>query len=246
MDYSILAISAAITLIAAALTVPAGFGLATMLTPVVLLLLPPHEAIAVVALIHAAHNAWKLKVLRSSVDFSALKHYGWAMVIGALIGASLNSFIDPNPLLLIVGIALVILPLLTISEKWTNFRIPEAEDRLGGFGSGMLGGLTGHQGALRAMFLQNRLPDKTAYAATAAVLALVVDLSRIPVYLFRDHSIINENWILIVVLVLCAIIGVHIGKRWLIKWKNNTIRSIILTGIVASGVLYIIEAAKEI
>ncbi len=245
MDYSILAISAAITLIAAALTVPAGFGLATMLTPVVLLLLPPHEAIAVVALIHAAHNAWKLKVLRSSVDFSALKHYGWAMVIGALVGASMNSFINPNPLLLIVGIALVILPLLTISERWTDFRIPEAEDRFGGFGSGLLGGLTGHQGALRAMFLQNRLPDKTAYAATAAALALVVDLSRIPVYLFRDHSVVNENWILIVTLVLCAIIGVQIGKQWLTKWKNSTIRSIILTGIVVSGLLYINESIEK-
>ena len=33
----------------AALTVPAGFGLSTMLTPFALLLMPPHEAVAVVA-----------------------------------------------------------------------------------------------------------------------------------------------------------------------------------------------------
>ena len=33
----------------AALTVPAGFGLSTMLTPMVLLLMGPHEAVAVVA-----------------------------------------------------------------------------------------------------------------------------------------------------------------------------------------------------
>ena len=47
MDVMLIIVSMAITLIAAALTVPAGFGLATMLTPVVLLWLPPHEAIAV-------------------------------------------------------------------------------------------------------------------------------------------------------------------------------------------------------
>ena len=33
--------------LAAALTVPAGFGLSTMLTPMVLLLMGPHEAVAV-------------------------------------------------------------------------------------------------------------------------------------------------------------------------------------------------------
>ena len=43
--------------LAAALTVPAGFGLSTMLTPMVLLLMGPHEAVAVVAIVHGAHNA---------------------------------------------------------------------------------------------------------------------------------------------------------------------------------------------
>ena len=167
--------SMVITLIAAALTVPAGFGLATMLTPVVLLWLPPHEAIAVVAIIHGAHNAWKLKVLRSSINIDAVKRYGWALILGAIIGSLLQSKIPSNPLLLVVGIALIILPLLSVTEKWTKLRLGETEDRIGGFGSGFFGGLTGHQGALRALFLQKRLPDKLAYAATASILALVVD-----------------------------------------------------------------------
>ena len=42
------------------------------------------------------------------------------------------------------------------------------------------GGLSGHQGALRAMFLKRRLSDKMSYASTASVLALCVDLTRIP------------------------------------------------------------------
>ena len=41
--------------LAAALTVPAGFGLSTILTPMVLLLMGPHEAVAVVAVVHGAH-----------------------------------------------------------------------------------------------------------------------------------------------------------------------------------------------
>ena len=116
MDGGLIVFSLLATFFAAALTVPAGFGLATMITPVVFLWLEPHEAVAVVGIVHGSHNAWKLKVLRSSVDYSAVRRYGWAMVIGALIGAALNTAVEADPLLLIVGIALVILPLLSISE----------------------------------------------------------------------------------------------------------------------------------
>ena len=243
MDASLIVFSLFATFFAAALTVPAGFGLATMITPIVFLWLEPHEAVAVVGIVHGSHNAWKLKVLRSSVDYSAVRRYGWAMVVGALLGAALNTAVEADPLLLIVGVALVVLPLLSMSERWTNVRLPDAEDRIGGFGSGFFGGLTGHQGALRAMFLQKRLPNKTEYAATAAVLALVVDVTRVPVYVaLEGWQILDAGW-LILGLVLAAILGVHLGKRWLKKWKSDTIRNGILVAIVVSGVLYIREAA---
>ena len=246
MEIHLLVLSMVITLIAAALTVPAGFGLATMLTPVLLFWLPPHEAIAVVAIIHGAHNAWKLKLLKSSVDYTAVKRYGWALIIGAVIGALLHSYLTSDPLLLVVGVALIILPILSVTERWTNLRLPESEDRIGGFGSGFFGGLTGHQGALRALFLQKRLPDKLSYAATASLLALAVDLTRIPIYLLFEGRAIIDEYILISALVLSAIIGVNLGKVWLIKWKQSRIRIGILMAIVASGILYIVEASKRL
>lgn len=242
MDVGLLGFSLAATFLAAALTVPAGFGLATMITPVVFLWLEPHEAVAVVAIVHGSHNAWKLKVLRESVDYSSVRRFGWAMVMGALLGASLNTVFESNLLLLLVGVALVVLPVLSVTERWTTLRLPESEDRIGGFGSGFFGGLTGHQGALRAMFLQKRLPDKTEYAATAAVLALVVDVTRIPVYVaLEGWQILEAGW-LIVGLVLAAILGVQLGKRWLKKWKSERIRIGILIAIVLSGVMYVHEA----
>ncbi len=242
MELALFVFSLLATFVAAALTVPAGFGLATMITPVVFLWLEPHEAVAVVAIVHGSHNAWKLKVLRDSVDYSAVRRFGWALVAGALIGALLNTIVDAEPLLLLVGIALVVLPTLSVTERWTKFRLPETEDRIGGFGSGFFGGLTGHQGALRAMFLQKRLPDKAEYAATAAILALVVDITRIPVYVAIGGWQILDSGLLIVGLVIAAILGVQLGKRWLKKWKSNSIRNGILIAIVASGLLYIHEA----
>ncbi|MDE0954072.1 MAG: sulfite exporter TauE/SafE family protein [Candidatus Poseidoniales archaeon] len=228
--------------IAAALTVPAGFGLSTILTPLVLLLLPVHEAVAVVAIVHCAHNAGKYLSLRESVDFSAFRRYGIWLVFGSIIGALLQNQVSGDPLLLLVGIFLIILPILSISEKWTGYTIPEANDQMGGFGSGFMGGLSGHQGALRAMFLTRRLPDKMAYAATASVLALCVDISRIPVYLFFRTDEITSHLNLTIVLVISALIGVRVGKKWLQSLQSSHIHFMVMSGIIGSGIFYILEA----
>ena len=233
-------------LLAAALTVPAGFGLATMTTPIFLLWFEPHHAIAGVAIVHGAHNAMKSRMLRTHIDRDALRRFGWALLLGALIGALLQSVIPPDPLLLLVGLALVVLPALKVSESWTRIRLPEAEDRIGGFGSGFLGGLTGHQGALRAMFLKQRLPDKSEYAATAAVLALVVDMTRIPIYLWHDVSVLTLDPFLLVGFVLAALLGAQIGRIWLEKWKSDDIQKGIMVGLVITGVLYVREAIEAL
>ena len=68
MDIWILLFVSVGAFVAAALTVPAGFGLSTMLTPLVLFVLGPHEAVAIVAVIHGAHNGWKLFILEEHLD----------------------------------------------------------------------------------------------------------------------------------------------------------------------------------
>ena len=228
--------------LAAALTVPAGFGLSTILTPLVLLLMGPHEAVAVVAVVHGAHNAGKFAALRESVDFEAFRRYGVWLVLGAILGAALQNEVPQKPLLALIGAFLVSLPLLSMSEGWTGYRIPEANDSLGGFGSGFMGGLTGHQGALRAMFLTRRLPDKMTYAATASVLALCVDLSRVPVYLLFRYDEMSQLAALTLVLVISALIGVRVGKTWLERLKSEWIHRGVMGGIVLSGAFYMYEA----
>ena len=228
--------------LAAALTVPAGFGLSTILTPLVLLLMGPHEAVAVVAVVHGAHNAGKFAALRESVDFEAFRRYGVWLVLGAILGAALQNEVPQKPLLALIGAFLVSLPLISMSEGWTGYRIPEANDSLGGFGSGFMGGLTGHQGALRAMFLTRRLPDKMTYAATASVLALCVDLSRVPVYLLFRYDEMSQHAALTLVLVISALIGVRVGKTWLERLKSEWIHRGVMGGIVLSGAFYMYEA----
>ena len=96
-------IVAAGAFIAAALTVPAGFGLSTMLTPFVLWFMPPHEAIAVVAVVHGAHNAAKCWSMWEWIDFSAFKRYGVWLIFGAIAGAGLQNQVSQDPLLVVAS-----------------------------------------------------------------------------------------------------------------------------------------------
>lgn len=232
--------------LAAALTVPTGFGLATMITPIFLLWFEPHHAIAGVAIVHGAHNGMKAFMLKSHIGREAIQRFGLMLIFGAGCGALLQSYIPSTPLLFLVGLTLVVLPLLTMSASWSDFRLPASYDQAGGFASGLLGGLTGHQGALRAMFLKQRVVEKTQYAATAATLALIVDMVRVPLYMWQDASILGAQPWLLLGFILAALFGARLGKTWLEQWKSDTIHHWILFCLVASGVLYMAEAVMAV
>ena len=85
------------------------------------------------------------------------------------------------------------------------------------------------------------MPDKMAYAATASILALCVDLSRIPVYFVYRHEEILQHIILSCVLVISVLLGVNVGKRWLKSLKSEWIRRGVLGGIISSGFFYLYE-----
>ena len=127
--------------VAAALTVPAGFGLATMTTPLFLLWFEPHQAIAGVAVVHGAHNAMKSRMLRTHIDRDALRRFGWALLLGALIGALLQSVIPAGPLLLL-RCSVDRVAHLEVSERGR----PSVRAEIRRIRLGFLGGLTGHQG----------------------------------------------------------------------------------------------------
>ena len=93
--------------IAAILTVPAGFGLSTILTPLVLLVMDPHEAVAIVAIVHGAHNGGKYVAMKKYVDFDAVRKYGIWLIVGAILGALLQNKVPDAPLLAIIGIFLI-------------------------------------------------------------------------------------------------------------------------------------------
>ena len=111
----------------------------------------------------------------------------------------------------------------SFSTKW----IPA-----GGVLSGFFGGLSGHQGALRTIFLTRAGLSKEEFVGTIAVVATLVDIVRIIVYgltVFKKHFAMIEpgKWILVVIAVIAAWTGSFLGSRLLRKITMRGLRFII-------------------
>ena len=223
--------------LSASLTLMTGFGLGTILTPVFLIFYDVKIAILIVAVVHLSNNLLKLSLFRSYVSLDILKRFGALTLIGAFIGAFLQGKMDSSAVKILLGIALILLGLKEVTGLGERLRLPQKIDFIGGFLSGLLGGFVGNQGAIRSAYLLNYNIPKEAFVATAAIIASVVDVTRIPVYMFNNKDVLANNWILLLITTVSAFAGTFAGKRFLKKISVKTFKVYVAVAIVIIGAL---------
>jgi len=193
--------------LAGAIAAVSGFGIGSLLTPILMLSMPTPHAVAVLAIPHAWATMIRWLRLRSDVHGPTFRQFGVASAIGGLGGAALQSQLASAALTLVLASLLV----LAGSTELAGRRVPLPRTRawrfLGGVLSGLFGGLVGNQGGIRAAALLGfRLPPRQL-VATATASALLVDAARVPIYFLTAGGVIAEAaryWIV-------ASIGVTIG-----------------------------------
>ena len=85
-----------VTFSAAILTFFSGFGLGTILTPVMMIFFPTEIAIAFTGLVHFSNNIFKFFLVGKNIDKKVLIRFGLPSVIAALIGSYLLVLIDSD------------------------------------------------------------------------------------------------------------------------------------------------------
>jgi uncharacterized membrane protein YfcA len=132
-----------------------------------------------------------------------------------------------SPLNVVVGMLILVFVTLEISPKFSSISLSKKYLPLGGAISGFFGGLSGHQGAFRSMFLLKSGLTKEEFIATGVVLAVMVDVSRMLIYSWdisiQQHSI---EWSLVFAASISAFLGAYFGTKLI---KKVTIKSIQLT-----------------
>jgi uncharacterized membrane protein YfcA len=214
----------------------AGFGSSALLIPVALLFMDIKTAIFVVAVFHLFNNIFKIRVFWKKIDFKIFLLFGIPSILMAFVGAMLISRIPLDVVKSVLGVFLIVYAAYSFIKPKFGLKKSKPTAVVGGSLSGFFAGLIGLGGAIRGAFLTAFNLPKEIYVATSAMIAAVIDTTRIPTYLITKTVQDNSFYILLPFLCVMAYFGVLTGKVLLQKINQDTFRRIVSLAIFAAGV----------
>jgi uncharacterized membrane protein YfcA len=199
-------------------------------------------ALILVAISHIFGNLGRINFFRHGIDKKIIATFGIPSILFSFLGASIVGILSQDILKVILGAFLIIISVLFLVKP--SLKVPTNRNIViaGGGISGLITGLVGTGGALRATFLTGFNLEKTKYIATAAVIALGTDATRIPLYLSQGF-LLQHYYYYIPTLAATAIGGSYIGKKIVGKIDQNIFRKIVLIAIILVSINFIISGS---
>lgn len=242
--------------LAACLTVYSGFGLGTLLMPIIDIFFPLPIAIAMTAFVHFLNNIFKFLLLRKAIQWNATLKFALPAIIAAVPGAILLNYLSDlpplfsyslfhtsftmTPIKIVIGLLLIIFSTLELRSMGESLIFKSKWLPVGGLISGFFGGLSGQQGAFRAPFLLHLGLTKEQFVATSAGIALLVDATRLITYSMTFQNIWSSqqlSFTFLLTVVFAAFLGSMVGVIGLTKVTFSFIQYLVATLLYVLGTL---------
>ena len=241
-DFNLLLIAASI--LSGAIASVTGFGIGSILTPLLALQVGTKTAVAVIAIPHFAATLIRFWMVRGHVNRKVLLGFGVASAAGGLGGALLHSSSQSSVLTLVFGALLVFAGFMGITGLTQKMAFHGPGAWIAGVLSGGFGGLVGNQGGIRSAALMAFDLPKESLVATATAVGIVVDLARMPVYFASEHHDLYANWGWMLTATVGVVIGTGLGIKFLHGISETMFRRVLGVLIFLLGVYMIISGAK--
>jgi hypothetical protein len=170
-----------------------------------------------------------------------------ALILGWLSGippifeyAAFGNQIQVSPLKLVVGILILTFVMLELSPGFSSLSLDKKYLPYGGVISGFFGGLSGHRGAFRSMFLLKVGLGKEEFVATGVILAVMVDMSRMLIYGWEMSGQRQAlQWPLVIAASVSAFMGAYFSSKLFRKITIKTIQIVVsvLLVVVSLGLM---------
>lgn len=238
------------------LTLFAGFGLGTLLLPVFAFFFPVEVAVAATAVVHLANNLFKASLVGRSADWRIIARFApgaaAASVAGALVLRAVSGLpalatyrigthiCTVTPVKVLIAALMLAFAAFEVHPRYRTVTFGERHFLVGGLLSGFFGGISGHQGALRAVFLLKAGLTPQVLVATGAACAIVVDVARLvvygPAFFTKDFVALNgaSGRSLVWTAMAAAFVGTFVGTRTLRRVSLRTMQ--ILAGVLLVGI----------
>ena len=208
---------------------------------------------ALTAVVHFLNGLFKLALVGRHADMGIVARFGIPAFVASLLGAWVLlwlSWADPLltyslwgrearvlPVKVVIGLLLLAFALVELLPSFRRMTFGPRHLVVGGLLSGFFGGLSGMQGALRSAFLAKVDVRKEVFIATGAVVATLIDVSRLGLYwsiLTKEH--VNIDYALLTGAVVCAFAGAFLGNRFLHAVTMTAVRGIVAATLVIVSV----------
>jgi uncharacterized membrane protein YfcA len=222
----------------------AGFGSSTIYLPLASYLLEFKTALVLVAIFHFFGNMSRIAFFRHALDKKVLLLFGIPSFVLSLIGASLVGDLPQTFLKFILGIFLISISIMFLLRPKLAFPTNTNSLVLGGGISGFIVGLIGTGGTLRAAFLTGLKMDKEKYIATAAVIALGTDATRIPSYVSAGF-LLEQYYYLVPILFATAVAGSYVGRKIVTRIDQDKFKRLVLIAVILASIKFIVDGITE-
>ena len=236
------------SVLAGAVASVSGFGIGSLLTPVLMLSLgmPAASAVAVLAVPHALATALRFVRLRRDVHGPTFREFGLASAVGGLAGAALQSQLTSPVLTMVLSVLLVLAGTTELLRRRVPLPQTPAWRLAGGVLSGLFGGLVGNQGGIRAAALLGFQLRPRQLVATATASALLVDAARVPIYFLSAGSVIARSLSLMLMIAAGVIVGTFVGVPILGRIPEPAYRRLVGALLVVLGIsLFVLSRRSQ-
>ncbi len=223
----------------------AGFGIGSLLTPLLAVRLGTKLAVAVVSFPHFIATLLRFLLIREYMDRRVLWSFGVSSAGGGLVGALLHTKFNSAVLGYILAALLVFASVMGLTGLASRMRFGHVGGYVAGALSGLFGGLVGNQGGIRSAALMGFEINKEAFVATATAIGLVVDFFRMPVYVATQWHEIGQQWMLMLIASIGVVAGTLAGKSLLQKIPERVFRTVVYVIILALGIAMFLHPAGK-
>ena len=190
--------------------------------------MPVERAVAATGVVHLLNSLFSFGLIGRHAHWPTAWRFGVPALLASFAGAWwLVSLAAQPPLLtwtlggrvlhvtmakLLIGALLLVFVMVEWVPRWKRLTFPPSYVPIGGLLSGLAGGVSGMQGALRSAFLARTALSRDAFVATGVVIACLIDISRLGVYsrMYVAHRE-SLDLRLLAVAVLGALAGALVG-----------------------------------
>lgn len=234
----------AVAVVAGAIAAVTGFGIGSLLTPLLALYVDTRLAVAAVSVPHVVGTAIRLWLLHGGIDRRVFWNFGLTSAAGGLTGALLHGWASNRWLTMVFGVLLLFAAASEVTGLARRMRFHGSVAWVAGAVSGLLGGLVGNQGGIRSAALLGFDLSKETFVGTATAVGLLVDGARMPVYLATQHEEMRAIWWPIALATVGVTVGTALGSRLLVWIPESWFRRVLALILATLGGAMLIRALR--